>query len=142
MEKHPLGSLTWPDLSSGLPIAIEREDNPKKPKKAAAPKKPFLRGHKYDKSKFITIGDDPVNQAEAISEINQSVVSFRRAVNSGDILAETEECLNILEAMESMGVRVADLESLKSDLALSKNNVIGCNNNLPWDIKHDMNYFK
>lgn len=121
MEKHPLGSLTWPDLSSGLPIAIEREDNPKKPKKAAAPKKPFLRGHKYDKSKFITIGDDPVNQAEAISEINQSVVSFRRAVNSGDILAETEECLNILEAMENMGVRVADLEALKSDLALSKN---------------------
>ena len=94
MEKPGLNSAVWPNLSLPMSAVDNREANPKK----AAPSNHRipLRGHKYKKEKFITLGDDPANQSVGIEEINSSVVSFREAAAAQDIVAETSICLNIL----------------------------------------------
>ena len=110
MEKPGLNSAVWPNLSLPMSAVDNREANPKK----AAPSNHRipLRGHKYTKEKFITLGDDPANQSVGIEEINSSVVSFREAAAAQDIVAETSICLNILSAMERMGVESEDLTAL------------------------------
>lgn len=127
MEKPGLNSAVWPNLSLPMSAVDNREANPKK----AAPSNHRipLRGHKYKKEKFITLGDDPANQSVGIEEINSSVVSFREAAAAQDIVAETSICLNILSAMERMGVESEDLTALREDLTLARNRYLAGDDN-------------